>query len=199
MHPEPSATPKILGRPLHLLTPRYLLRDFVAADRSEFVAYQMDARYRGLYDFAEDDEQRAQDLFDLFLSWSTAVPRTNLQLGIFEKVSGQLCGSGGLRSAGRKDGEAVLGIELTPGNWGRYRLALEVVEALGDYGFRELNLSKIIADSSSGNTSVAKLARWFGAEAVALRDGPDWMQSRGWHEVDWALDRTTWEARQRRS
>jgi ribosomal-protein-alanine N-acetyltransferase len=88
---------------------RFQLRDFVAPDRQAFVAYQMDPRYRLLYDFGGADEQRADGLFELFLSWQAEDPRLNCQLGVFEQDTARLCGCAGLRRAGANEGTAVLG------------------------------------------------------------------------------------------
>lgn len=169
---------------------RFRLRDFTAADRPAFLAYQMDPRYLSLYDFGASDVQRANDLFDLFQEWQKAMPRQNFQLGIFDKRTDELWGCAGLRKA--TDDTAVLGIELAPTQWGRFALALDVAEALIDFGFHELHLATIFGDTSSGNKRVAKLARWFGAGIIAEREGPQWMTQRGWREVDWAVDRMTW-------
>ena len=173
-------------------TARFVIRDFDESDRAEFVGYQRDARYRHLYDLPDDGGQRAGELFDLFAAWKRELPRRNVQVGIFDRVSGRLCGCCGLRQSDVTAGTATFGIELTPDDWGRYRLAVEVAAALIDYGFSELALYRIIGDTASGNRLVEKLARLFGATIVARRDGPDWMVARGWVEVDWALPRTAW-------
>ncbi len=55
-------------------TPRITLRDFEPADRAAFVAYQMDPRYRRLYDM-DDYPDRANELFDLFVFWRGEGPR----------------------------------------------------------------------------------------------------------------------------
>lgn len=177
---------------MHLHTPRLLLRDFIESDRAAFLAYQMDPRYRRLYDIDEADEQRAHRLFDMFMSWQRVEPRRNFQIGIFEQRTGRLCGCAGLRRMEQAERHAVLGIELTPDDWGRYRLAVEAAGALIDYGFRHLGLDTIVGDTASGNKRVEKLARWFGAEIVARRIGQDWMVARGWSEVRWALSRDAW-------
>ena len=178
--------------PVCISTPRLLLRDLAPADLSALMAYQTDPRYRRLYDLPEGDDQHAHDLFGRFLSWQEEVPRRNLQLGIFEHASGRLCGCAGLRMAGAPEGAAVMGIELTPDDWGRYRLAIDVTTALIEYAFRTLGLDRVIGDTASGNTRVARLARWFGAEIIAERPGPAWMATRGWVEVDWSLSREAW-------
>ncbi len=91
----------------------------------------------------------------------------------------------------------MLGIELTPDDWGRYRLAVEAAGALVDHGFRELGLVAVLGSTASGNRRVERLARWFGAEIVGRRAGPDWMAARGWVEVDWALSRSRWARSER--
>lgn len=169
---------------------RILLRDFDETDRSAFLKYQTDPRYLHLYDF-DPSIDRPNGLFDLFLRWQREVPRANIQLGIFELATGRLLGCGGLRRV--DDDVAVLGIELSPSEWGRFRLAIDASNALVRFGFETLNLKTIIGDTASGNRRVEKLARWFGAEIVARRTGPDWMQARGWEEVDWAITKEAWE------
>jgi ribosomal-protein-alanine N-acetyltransferase len=176
---------------MHLETGRFVLRDFLETDRPAFIAYQTDPRYRALYDIEGGGDDKANALFDRFLAWQQATPRRNIQLGIFAR-SGELCGCAGLRMEGFEPGIAELGIELTPGNWGRYRLAIEVAATLAAYGFDTLGLKRIVGSTASGNRRVTKLANWFGARIVVSRAGPDWMKARGWEEVDWALDREGW-------
>lgn len=172
-------------------TSRFVLRDLTESDRSRFLEYQSDLRYRRLYDLP-DDLGRPNELFDLFVDWQKRKPRRNFQLGIFDSRSGRLCGCVGLRMDDQPQGIAILGIELTPDDWSRYGLAIEVAQALIAYGFDKLGLRMIVGEAASGNRRVEKLARWFGADIVARRQGPAWMQTRGWHEVDWALTRENW-------
>jgi len=175
-------------------TRRFILTDFSECDREAFVEYQMDPRYRRLYGLDNQCEQKAHDLFELFLSWQSDQPRQRFQLGMFEQISGRLCGSAGLRrKLGEDESTLALGLELRPEDWGRYRAAIEVTEALLDYGFHILGAKTIVGTTSSGNTRVAKLALWFGARIVAQRNGgANWMTERGWHEIDWALSREHW-------
>ena len=128
----------------------------------------------------------------MFLTWQVDQPRQNYQLGIFDQRTDLMCGCGGLRMCEADSTIAVFGIELTPEMWGRFGLAMEAAMALIDYGFDILQLERIIGSTASGNTRVEKLARWFGAVMVNSRPGPVWMNARGWHEVDWAIDRATW-------
>ena len=180
-----------------LLTSRFMLRDFRESDRRAFVTYQMDPRYRRLYRF-DDDDRRAHELFDRFLSWQRQDPRRDFQVGIFETNRDRLCGCCGLRRSGAPEGAAVLGIELTPDDWGRYRLAIDVASALIEHAFSVLDLDLILGRTARGNRRVERLARWFGATIVARHDGPEWIAARGWSEVDWELRRDAWTSSPRR-
>lgn len=182
--------------PVSILVGRLSLRDFTDADRAAFIGYQMDPRYLDLYDFRPDAE-RPGGLFDLFLEWQREEPRSNFQLGVFDAATGQLLGCGGLRKADQDT--AILGLELAPSEWGRFRVALDVAAALLRLGFETLNFKTIMGDTASGNRRVEKLARWFGARIAEEREGPLWMQSRGWREVDWAITREAWKERLGRS
>jgi RimJ/RimL family protein N-acetyltransferase len=179
---------------MQITTPRFLLRDFSETDRKAFTTYQMDARYRRLYDYTDADQERAEKLFDLFGVWRHQQPRQNFQVGVFERTGTRLCGCAGLRKAGQPLGTAIFGLELTPASWGRYGLAIEVASALMEYGFCTLGLHTIIGDSASGNVRVDRLARWFGAVIVSRREGSAWMTARGWKAVDWTLSFDSWKA-----
>jgi len=170
---------------------RLVLRDFREDDRPAFAAYQTDPRYARLYGFDPGDAARADALFDRFVGWARAVPRLNWQVGIFLR-DGRLCGCAGLRTDDAPAGAAILGIELTPDDWGRHGVAVDAVSALLGFGFGTLGLRTILGRTASGNTRVERLGRWFGAAPVASRPGPEWMAERGWREVDWALTRDAW-------
>lgn len=179
---------------MRIETRRFLLRDFDETDRSAFLTYQLDPRYRALYDRDTADAGNANELFDRFMAWQRHIPRQNFQVGIFERISGRLCGCVGLRRDGKPEGIAVLGLELAPDEWGRHGAALEVAGALIEYGFHALSLEAVVGDTASGNRRVERLARWFGATLEGRREGPAWMKARGWEEVDWVLSRDAWAA-----
>ncbi|WP_167561784.1 GNAT family N-acetyltransferase [Bosea lupini] len=178
-----------------LISRRYTLRDFTEEDRSAFVSYQDDPRYRELYDIATGDDEKAQSLFSMFLDWQLDRPRLNFQLGIFDKSSGKLCGCGGVRVKAEDRKVAVLGLELAPELWGRHKVAIEVGECLVRFGFETIGLDAFVSDTSSGNSRVIKIAKRYGAVQVAERPGPAWMEARGWKEVDWLLTRQQWNQR----
>lgn len=183
---------------MEIVSPRFLLREFVEADRPAFLAYHADPRYLAFSGPDEGDPEQVERLFARFQAWASERPRLNYQLAIVRKEEPLLLvGSGGLREAGRRSGEAELGIELAPDNWGRYGYAVEVGRALLHFGFGSLGLEAIDGVAVSANARIARLADWFGAETVAARPGAAWMSARGWNQVEWRITREQWERRLR--
>lgn len=69
--------------------------------------------------------------------------------------------------------------------------------ALIEFGFRDLELNEIRGETVSANDRIARLATWLGFTS-ARRDGaPEWMQGRGWHEVEWRLPSEAWHAQRK--
>ena len=181
---------------MEILTGRFLLRDFIEADRAAFVSYQADPRARAFYGPAEPGPDQADRLFETFRSWARERPRLNYQLAIVQRAEPHaLVGCCGLRRAGAEPGEAELGIELAPAYWGRYGYAVEVGRALLDFGFGTLGLDAVSGSTVSANGRVQRLAAWFGAEVASVRPGAAWMAEREWSEVRWQIRRDGWTAR----
>jgi [ribosomal protein S5]-alanine N-acetyltransferase len=131
---------------MEIMTKRFLLRDFVESDRSLFLDYQADPRNLIFYGSEESTVEHATNMFEMFQSWSSDLPRLNYQLAITfgtAKLNAQrqepytLVGCCGLRGMECKAGEMEFGIELAPNYWGCYAYAIEIGQALLDFGFRE--------------------------------------------------------------
>lgn len=181
---------------MEIVTPRFVLRDFIEADRSPFLAYQADPRSQIFYDPSETSVEQSARLFQTFCTWAAEQPRLNYQLAIEQRREPNvLIGCCGLRGSGCDAGEMQLGIELAPDYWGRYAYAIEIGRALLNFGFGELSLTAICGSTVSANLRIDRLAQWMGAEVVAIRPGSPWMAERGWSEVEWRITREQWERR----
>jgi [ribosomal protein S5]-alanine N-acetyltransferase len=175
---------------MEIITRRFLLRDFVEADRSPFLEYQADPRSQVFYEPSATGSEHTTRLFDTFLRWASEQPRRNYQLAIVQRREPYaLVGCCGLRGSGYDRGEMELGIELAPIYWGQYAYAIEVGRAILDFGFRELQLNVISGSTVSANTRITRLAEWVGAEVVEICPGAVWMNDRGWSEVRWRITR----------
>ena len=178
---------------MQIETPRFRLRDFLEDDRQCFVDYQMDPRYRNLYDFADSDATRANQLFNLFSDWREQDPRQNYQLGVFERRNSQLCGCAGLRQSGQPEGWQFL-------VWSCHPI---IGDDLGWPSKSRLRCwNTAFPFSTSTRLSVpprVATAVWHGSltgsaqTIVDYRDGPEWMKARGWKEVGWATSHSAWK------
>ncbi|MBE9109066.1 GNAT family N-acetyltransferase [Nodosilinea sp. LEGE 07298] len=177
-------------------TRRFLLRDFIPADEAAFLAYHAEPRFAEFCSPAEMSHSFNRNLLQQFNQWANEYPRHNYQLAIADRRDSVLIGCGGLRQSGYDPGEVELGIELAPQFWGRYAYALEVGQALVNFGFDDLNLSKIRGISVSENRRVSRLAERYGFVAIGTLPGPAWMTARGWHQIEWQLTRETWQQSQ---
>jgi len=183
---------------MEIMTRRLLLRDFTEVERPGFIAYHADPRYLALAGPNEEDPKHSQRLFQTFRDWTSEQPRRNYQLAILQRQEPQtLVGCCGLRGAGCEVGKAELGIEFAPDYWARHGYAIEVGRALLEFGFGDLGLQEIYSVTVDANARVARLAEWFGAEAVATRPGAAWMSARGWNETEWRITRDQWRRRGR--
>ncbi|MBW4487421.1 MAG: GNAT family N-acetyltransferase [Trichocoleus desertorum ATA4-8-CV12] len=179
---------------MEILTKRFLLRDFTQEDEPPFLAYHADPRYAEFCAPEEVTPNQTQELLRLFSQWATESPRRNYQLAILDRrKSLELIGCGGLRSEGYNANQAELGIELAPQFWGRYAYAIEIGQALIEFGFGELRLKEILGVSVSANLRVARLAKRYGFIEVGQRPSPDWMTAQGWQQVEWRLTQEAWE------
>ncbi len=69
------------------------------------------------------------------------------------------------------DRKAVLGIELAPDEWGRYRLALEVANALMNFTVSSILSSTLIGSTASGSGAVGGSPA--GSGPTLPRNAPD--------------------------
>lgn len=179
---------------MEIITKRFLLRDFIQEDEPAFLAYRADPRYAEFCAPEEVTPSQSRELLCLFSQWATESPRRNYQLAIIDRrQSPELIGCAGLRCEGYRVEQAELGIELAPQVWGRYAYAIEIAQALIEFGFRELSLKEILGVSVSANGRVARLAKRYGFVEVGQRPSPDWMTVRGWCQIEWQLTREAWE------
>jgi [ribosomal protein S5]-alanine N-acetyltransferase len=178
---------------MEIETKRFLLRDFIPADEPAFFAYRSDPRYAEFCTVAEVTPNFSQELLQRFTQWAIDDLRCNYQLAIVDRRSLQLIGCGGLRRDNITTDRAEMGIELAPQFWGRYAYAIEITQALIEFGFQTLDLKTIYGISIGANLRVTKLAQYCGFVAIATPPNPEWMQEKEWHQIEWQLTRSAWE------
>ena len=171
---------------LKLQTKRFVLRDFAPADTPAFLAYHADPRSSQFYPSHQATRQHAEDLLSTFQRWAVAQPRLNFQLAVFRLREPQdLVGCVGLRSEDLPQNEAEFGIEIAPQFWGLARYAVEISNAMLEFGFTDRNLDVISGTTASENSRIIKLARWYGAEIQHANSRDD-------NTLCWRLTRDRW-------
>jgi RimJ/RimL family protein N-acetyltransferase len=177
---------------MDIKTTRFLLRDFVDDDASEFEMYHLDARFLEHRAEEESCTGHARELVQRFQGWAEEIPRRNFQLAIVRKDRSCLVGCAGLRCADAPEGTAEFGMDLAPQYWGRFGYAAEVLASLVSFGFESLRLGMIYGKTVSANSRIGKLAQACGADGIE-RDTPNWMSERGWSQLEWQLTRERWQ------
>lgn len=181
---------------MEIVTRRFLLRDFIKEDEPSFFAYRADPQYAEFCAPEEVAPSYTRELLSLFGQWAAERPRRNYQLAVVDRRNSQeLIGCGGLRCEGYGSDRAELGIELAPQFWGRYAYAIEVANALIEFGFHDLGLQEIRGITVSANLRIARLAHRYGFVTIGTVPSPDWMCERGWSQTEWQLTRESWKSR----
>jgi len=178
---------------MEIATNRFLLRDFCEEDTAAFCKYHTDPRSLEFYGVDDVKSGYAQQLLETFNNWAAEEPRRNYQFAIVQRQGSQLVGCCGLRSADSEAGKVEFGIELAPEFWGRYRYAIEIMQALVEFGFGNLQLREIYGSTVNANVRIARVARSFGAVATT-RPTPAWMAARGWCQIGWHITRVRWDS-----
>ena len=141
-------------------TDRLLLRDFSPADLPAYA----DLRARpASWRFSPEEDARpdkAEELLRLFVAWSEERPRLRYQLAVVVPPRG-LIGSVGVRVASASERQGSFGCELDPRRWGR-GYAREAARAAIGYGFRELGLNRVYAETLEENAAAIRLAEGLG-------------------------------------
>lgn len=145
---------------LIIRTDRLLLRDFSPEDLS---AYAKSRAHPGSRRFSSEEDatpDRAEELLRLFILWSEERPRLRYQLAVVLPPH-EVIGSVGVRADPASEGQGSFGCELDPRRWAR-GYAREAARAMIGYGFRELGLHRVYAETLEENAGAIRLAEGLG-------------------------------------
>lgn len=170
---------------LKLATPHFLLRDFLASDIDAYFALRDDDKFQRFYPEADRSRQKAQCLLEMFIAQSLAVPRQKFQLAITNQAD-ELIGSIGLRI--EAPGVASLGCELGR-RWQASGAAKEVAQVMLDFGFHDLQLQRIFAETMADNKAAIKLCMALGMQIEETKTATHYFKSRAWDSVLLAINK----------
>jgi RimJ/RimL family protein N-acetyltransferase len=151
---------RVRERVFAIRTDRLLLRDFCPADLPAYA--HLRARPASIRFSPEEDAhaEKAEELLRLFLAWSEERPRLRYQLAVVLPSRG-LIGSVGVRVASVSERQGSFGCELDPCHWG-CGYAREAARAVIGYGFCELGLHRVYAETLEQNAAAINLAEGLG-------------------------------------
>jgi [ribosomal protein S5]-alanine N-acetyltransferase len=173
---------------LPLATANLLLRDFMASDLGAYQALRADAKFLRFSSEEESTSDKAAQLLQLFIEQSKASPRTKFQLAITSKV-GTLIGSCGVRT--EAPGLASIGCEVGR-QWHGRGVAREAGLAIIDFGFRELQLDKIYAETIPENLAALRLCHALGLQVARELPERRNFKGRDWTVLVLEMSRAEW-------
>jgi len=181
---------------LSLETERLLLRDFRSGDFEAFYATTQDPEYQKFYSEKESGREFWQSIFDSLLVPLEVKERMKFQLAICLKT-GELIGTCGVRIEDCENRQASFGCAIARPYWGK-GLAVEAAHRILKYGFSELGMHRIYAETISENARAGMLARRLGMRLEAELRENRFFQGRWWHTAIYAILKDEWEIASRR-
>jgi len=181
---------------LSLTTPLLLLRDFTPADFETFYTTTEDPEYRRYYPEDEMTLDHWQRIFERTLASTTAEPRTQFQLAICLPGSeadqhSALIGTCGVRIEDVKHQQASFGCAIARPYWGA-GYAYEASYALIDYGFSNLPIERIFAETIVENSRARALAERLGMRLEEESRQAKFFHGRWWDGVVYAVLKDEW-------
>jgi [ribosomal protein S5]-alanine N-acetyltransferase len=177
----------ISGKGIHL-------RDFRWDDLAQYQILRSDPKFQRFYSEEDSAAGKAKELLAMFISHSRETPRAKYQLAIVTDT-GDLMGSCGIRI--ETPGHASIGCELGR-RWHGTGAARYAAEALLEFGFTELGIQRIFAETISENKAAIKLCKSVGMNIESERIDDRCFKDRMWTTTILAIKRDEWKISQSR-
>ncbi len=181
------------GAGVRLETERLTLREFREDDWSSMLAYWRDPRYGRYYPEYADPESFVRELVAMFVGSQSVEPRRSFQLAIVAGDEERLIGNCGIRVNNADLGEANIGYELDPQQWGK-GYATEAAQAIVAFGFDELLLHRIWAECVADNVGSARVLEKLGMRREAQLREHQFYRDRWWDTLIYAVLDREWRA-----
>lgn len=173
-----------------LETDRLILRDMSLEDECAFVAMSQDAKYQRFYDESDCEPNKYRELTQLFVEQASEVPRQSYQLAVESKSTGKFIGTVCLRLEDNL--QASMGCAFAREAQGT-GLSLEAAAALASFGFSELGIHRIYAETISKNLAAIKLCKVLGMRQEAHFNQHRFFKGKWWDTVVLAVLRSEWK------
>ncbi len=173
-----------------LTTKRLLLRDFTADDFDAYYATTTDPEHQRFYAEKETTREFTRHIFDLIRSYADAAERTKYQLAICLPTS-ELIGTCGVRTEAAEHRNASYGCGIARPYWG-HGYAYEASHAIINFGFQELGLHRVYAETISENTNARALAERLGMKLEGIMRDAKFFNGRWWDVAVYGVLENEW-------
>jgi RimJ/RimL family protein N-acetyltransferase len=129
----------------------------------------------------------------MFLDQQAARPRTQFQLALTLRSSGELIGNCGIRMREPDAIQADIGCELSPEHWGR-GYATEAARAIIAFGFTELQLHRIWSWCIADNLGSARVLERLGMRPEGRLRENERYKGRYWDTLMFGMLEDEWRA-----
>lgn len=160
-----------------LPTDNLKLRDFTLADIPKYVEQCQDPKYQRFYDEQDSTAAKSVQLGQLFVEQATESPRTQFNLAIECKQSGEYLGIAGLRL--EPNSQASIGCGLLRSSQGK-GISEEAMTAIIGYGFNVLGVKRAYAETLSRNRAAVRLCQKVGMSVESIRANDRFFKGRWW-------------------
>lgn len=174
-----------------IATTHLRLREFGPDDLPAYQRLRSEAKFQRFYSEEDSAPEKSKLLLEMFIAQSQVEPRTKFQLAVVSPA-GELMGSCGIRV--EAPGQASMGCELGR-PWHASGAAREACEVLLEFGFRELKLQRIYAETITENKAATRLCQLIGMRTERERVEDHFFKGRAWGATVLAILDTEWRAR----
>ncbi|MFN2227263.1 MAG: GNAT family N-acetyltransferase [Anaerolineae bacterium] len=175
---------------LSIKTDRLVLRDLVPDDFEAFYATTGDPEYRSYYPEAEMTPAFWRDLLERIIVGARVSPRTTYQVAVC-LAGGTLIGTCGVRLESAEHRQASFGCAIARAYWG-WGYASEASRCIIDYGFSNLPIHRLYAETLSENSRARALAERLGFRLEGEFRHRKYFRGRWWDTTIYALLEDEW-------
>ena len=152
--------------PFPILSDRLILREFRAGDEPAIHRYASDPQVTRYTSWGPNTAADTRVILEGWLEQARHWPRSNIPLAIEDRATGDLLGSTGLHEVDFLLQNAVFGYVLRRDAWG-VGFATEASRALLGFGFRTLQLRRMVADCDVDNHASYRIMEKLGMRREA--------------------------------
>ncbi|MDX1414770.1 MAG: GNAT family N-acetyltransferase [Candidatus Promineifilaceae bacterium] len=175
-----------------LTTGRLCLREFEDRDWERVIAYQSNPLYLRYYHWTKRSEADVQAFVQMFLDAQQERPRRTFQLAVTLRHSGLLIGNCGIRINNPSLREANIGYELDNEYWGN-GYATEAARAILEFGFQELRLRRVWANTLAVNKGSARVLEKLGMRLECREIEKEFIKDRWYDSLTYAILDREWD------